>query len=678
MAEPFAQFHSPLGKDVRMTGFTGEEGLSQLFRFEVELVSENKSIGFKKILGKAGTVVLDLGEGKSRHLSGVVTRFAQIGRDARHSFYRAELRPWLSLLELTADQRIFQNKTTPEILEAVFSDLGFKDFRKSLKAVYAAREYCVQYGESTLAFVCRLMEEEGIFYFFEHEDGKHTLVLGDDSDAHKKGPGSGKVPVGLHPDRQPITHCEFEEQVVTNGYSLSDYNFEVPSTDLFVQTGGGSPKLAWYEYPGVYAKRDEGDTRAKLRIESREHPGSVLRGQSSSRLLVSGHKFTLEEHERSDLNQDYVVQFVRHHCTVNTASYQNDFVAFPAKLPFRPPIVTPKACIAGAQTALVVGKSGEEIWTDKYGRVKVQFHWDRKGKKDEKSSIWIRVAQGWAGKGYGAIFIPRIGQEVVVTFLDGNPDRPLITGVVYNAQQTVPYELPSNQTQSGVKTKSSKDGSGFNELRFEDKKDSEEIFLHAQKDFNQVVLGKRTAEVDKDDETKIKENQKLDVEGDQKTTIKGKRETEIKEGDDEYTVKKGNQKLTVKDGSQEITIGDARKLTVKGEEKRTNKKAFKHAAEDEYTLKVKKDLTIEVNGDIKIKGKGKLTIEAASAIQIKSDQDVEVKGLNVKTEAQADVALKASANFKAEGAMVKVKASATGEVDGGGMLTLKGGMVKIN
>lgn len=660
MADVYVTISTPAGKDLSLYAFRGEERLSVPFRLELDLVSKNKELDFKKVLGKSATLEIGLKDASKRYLNGVITRFSQAGHDGVHTHYRAELRPWLALLALTADNRIFQNKSTPEILEAVFSDLGFKDFKNSLKGVYVPRDYCVQYQESTLNFVSRLMEDEGIFYFFEHADGKHTLVLGDDLDAHPDIPGEAKVEVGVHSNLEPITDCFFEESIITNEMSMTDYNFEVPTTDLYVKTGGGSPKFGWYDYPGVYEKKDQGDSRVKLRIEAREHPAKALHGRGHCRSLVSGHKFTLSGHERAELNQEYVVHSLHHEGTVHT--YENRFEAFPASVIYRPPQKTPWPRIAGSQTAVVVGKSGEEIWTDKYGRIKVQFHWDRLGKKDEKSSTWIRVAHSWAGKGFGTIFIPRIGQEVVVSFLDGNPDRPLVTGVVYNAQQTVPYELPDNQTRSTLRTCSSKGGGGENELRFEDKKDSEEIYVHAQKDYNEVVENDKTTEIKNDEKITVKNNQTIEIEKDQK-----------------LTVKKGKLTVDVDEGDAKFTFKGKRDVAVDKEEKHNNKKKFTHEVEDDYVLNIKKNLTINVDGEIKIVSKKSVALEGDSGIKITSGQDLAAEAkMNIKAEAKMELALKAGTTLKGEGAMVETKASGKMEVDGGGMLTLKGGMVKIN
>jgi type VI secretion system secreted protein VgrG len=630
MSKPeFLLCTTPAGKSLELHEMEGQEGLSTTFRFLLELHSDDRKVDSKKMVGKTASIDIVLTDGGKRHIHGIITSFTQTGYDPREGVYIAELRPWLWLLGLHCDNRIFQKKSVPEILEEVFSDLGFKDFKKSLKATYAKREYCVQYQESSLLFVTRLMEEEGIFYFFEHAAGKHTLVLADDSDAYVTCEGSAEARLGaLDKDKNTLRHCRFQHALTVNGYAMTDYNFEIPDTDLYVKTGGGDPKLMVYDYPGNYEKKDRGQSLIKLRMESYESSQHVLRGAGNCRGFGAGGKFKLKGHGRADLNREYVLRQVSHKAT--RSEYQNEFEALPADVVFRPPQQPRRQYALGSQTAVVVGKAGEEIWTDKYGRVKVQFPWDRKGKKDENSSCWIRVAQQWAGKNYGQFFLPRIGQEVVVSFIDGNPDRPLITGTVYNADQTVPYPLPDNQTRSTTKTRTSKGGGGFNELRFEDKKDSEEVYIHAEKDFKTEVKHDRTTTIDNED----------------KLTVKKNRTVEITEGDESLTIKKGKRTVTV---------------------------------EKDYKLTVKGNLTIEVDGNVTIKSKKAIKLEAETSFDLKSGKDMTVKaGGNLQEEAQMDMKLKAGIGLKQEGVTVETKASAQGTVDGGGMLTIKGGMVKIN
>jgi type VI secretion system secreted protein VgrG len=429
--------------------------------------------------------------------------------------------------------------------------------------------------------------------------------LGDDADAHKSCPGLEGRNVYFrqalvdHTQDLAITRCLVEEQVVSGAFAHDDYNFETPNTDLKVESKSKTPKFRIYEYPGGFLKKDAGEKRADLRLDALEQPQKVIRGDGFVRAFVAGHKFELKDHYRADVNQTYVLQAVSHAATQE--SYTNSFTAFPADTPFRPPRHTAKPRIAGTQTAIVVGKAGEEIWTDKYGRVKVQFHWDQLGKNDENSSCWIRVDYGWAGKKWGGIFLPRIGQEVIVSYLEGDPDCPLITGAVYNSEQVVPYTLPDEQTKSTVKTNSSKGGGGFNEIRFEDKKDSEEIYFHAQKDQNIVVENDRTKKV-------------LNKETNE---IKSDRSTTIQEGNDTYVVSKGNRTFKVDTGNETYDVKGKRDLTITGDETHTNNANFTHTVTGSYSLKVTGNLTIEATGSVTIKGTAGVNIESPAITVVK-------------------------------------------------------------
>ena len=596
---------TPLGPNkLLLRSIRGEERMSGLFEFTLEMVSEDNAIDFKAIVGKAVTVTLNLSNNGEHHVNGIVGRFVQEETNLRLTRYYADIHPWLWLLTKTSDCKIFQNKSVPEILESVFSDLGFTDFRNDLKASYEKREYCVQYNETAFNFVSRLMEEEGIFYYFEHASAKHTLVLGDDSPGNPTCSGLESSPVHFrqslvdHSQDLTITRCLVEEQVVTGAYAHDDYNFETPNTDLKVESKSDAPKLRVYEYPGGFLKKDAGEKRADMRLDALEQPQKIIRGDGFVRAFCAGHKFELKDHYRADVNRAYVLQSVSHAATQET--YTNSFTAFPADLAFRPARVTPKPSIAGTQTAVVVGKAGEEIWTDKYGRVKVQFHWDQLGKSDENSSCWIRVDYGWAGKQWGGIFLPRIGQEVVVSYLEGDPDCPLITGAVYNSEQAVPYTLPDEQTKSTVKTNSSKGGGGFNEIRFEDKKDSEELYFHAQKDHNIVVENDRTKKVLHNETNEIKQD----------------RSTTIQEGNDTYIVAKGNRTFKVDTGNETYEIKGTRALTATGNETHENKANFTQNVTGNYTLKVTGTLTIEAGGPLTIKSPA-TTIESTGITTIK-------------------------------------------------------------
>ncbi|KFE64440.1 type VI secretion system Vgr family protein [Hyalangium minutum] len=506
---------TPMGKDVlRLHGFQGEEALSQPFHFTLELHSERLDVDFSRLVGQGAAISLVLRDGTERCFHGLVTRFVQAGTFSDFTRYIAELRPWLWLLTLTRDSRIFQNLTVPELLQQLFREQGFSDFRLALRRSYTPREYCVQHQESAFDFASRLMEDEGIFYFFEHTKDRHTLVLADDAAAHLPCPGPGVARVQGHQGAartdDAVTGCQMEQQVVPGRYALGDYSFQTPSTRLQARVSGPEARLEQYEYPGTFTRQDQGEQRGRIRLEAHEVQSRALRGQSHVRWFIPGYRFTLAEHERKDINAEYVLRWVSHAATVE--GYTNSFEAFPAATPFRPPRVTPRPMATGVQSARVVGKAGEEIWTDQFGRVKVQFHWDRQGRKDERSSCWIRVAQGQAGKGWGNFFLPHVGQEVLVTFLDGDPDRPIITGSVYNAEQQVPYPLPAGQTRSTVRGDASGEGPP-NELSFEDKKGAEELALHARRDMKVSVQRDSVTEIQGNCTIRVRGNLTLDVRG---------------------------------------------------------------------------------------------------------------------------------------------------------------------
>jgi len=485
---------TPLGPDkLLLESFDGEEQISGLFHFRLTMTSEYDDLDFKQVVGKGAAITATDKDGKKRHFHGIVARMVQNGMT-----YHFDVRPKLWELTLASDYRIFQNKTVPEIVKAVLQEQGITDLDDTLIGTYAAREYCVQYGESLFAFISRLMEEEGICYFFKHEEAKHTLVLADDASAFKPCPDLSPVPVKAErvkawEEQDLVLSVSVEENLVAGQYQADDFNFETPKTELRSKVEGGKNKLKVYDYPGLYKTKDEGDAYGKKRLDEIEFPARLISGESICRAFTSGFTFTLTGHPRADVNTSYVLRSVTH--SGARRHYRNSFAAFPATVNFRPPRLTPKPRIAGTQTAIVVGKSGEEIWTDEHARIKVQFHWDQLGTGDENSSCWIRVAQLWAGKNWGAMFLPRVGQEVVVSFLDGDPDRPLVTGSVYNGQQPVPYALSDQQTKSTIKSSSSKGGSGWNELSFDDKAGSERIELHAQKDFKVDVLKDQTVTV---------------------------------------------------------------------------------------------------------------------------------------------------------------------------------------
>jgi len=496
-----------LGDDaLLLDSFVGVERVSDPFRFVLRLLSPDPNVDMQSLLTKPAVLTFQLAGDAERHIHGNICRMKllEVGADAMAA-YEAEVVPWFWFLTLFSDCRIFQNMAVPDIVEKVFKDRGFTDFRANLQGTYNPREFCVQYRETDFNFVSRLLEEEGIFYYFEHTEDKHTMVLADDVSAFAACPNQpNDASVQFAPttggrlDNDVVFTLEAEYRVQTGTASHTDYDFTKPNASLFA-TLAGQQKGEAYDYPGKYATKDDGDHYARIRLEELEVGISTVRGASNCMGFESGYKFTLTNHYRDAANMDYTLLMVEHRARntsysagqVDPFEYKNRFEAIPNSVPFRPARRARKPVIDGTQTAVVVGKSGEEIWTDQYGRVVVQFFWDRQGTSNENSSCWIRVAQGWAGKQWGYICIPRIGQEVIVSFLEGDPDRPIITGSVYNAVQMPPYTLPDNQTQSTWKSMSSKGGGGFNELRFEDKKGSEQIFIHGEKDMDMRIKNDR-------------------------------------------------------------------------------------------------------------------------------------------------------------------------------------------
>lgn len=655
------QITTPFGADkLLLARVHVDERISQPFRIELELLAEDTALDFKKIVGKDVTVKLVYGEDKSRFFHGLVTRFVQSGRRGKLASYFAEVHPTLWLLGKTRDSRIFQQKKVPEIVKGILSDHGVTPVEDKLTATYAKRDFCVQYEESDLDFISRLLEDEGIYYYFKHADGKHTLVLGDDTSGHAACPDlakakyRGEVQAALaQPD--VVVSCAVEQQVIVGSYAISNYNFETPTTSLLAKTDGKDTKLKVYEYPGAHADKSAGEERSKLRLEAEEASAVRAVGASYVRQMSAGHTFELDEHERADANAEYLLLSVVH--SASGQHYTNTFEAIPKATPFRPPRVTPRPVIYGGQTAMVTGKSGEEIYTDEHGRIKVHFFWDRLGKQDEQSSCWVRVAQSWAGKGWGTMFLPRVGQEVVVTFLGGDPDRPLVTGSVYNADQTTPYALPDEMTKSTILSRSTKKGSEGNELRFEDKKDSEEVYLHAQKD--------QKFEVKHDFETEVGNDMTV-------TVVKGDRTVTVEKGDETLTVSKGNRSVSVDKGDEQHAVKGARTLQVDGDESHNIKGEFLRKVKGGYTLKVDGDLTIDCKGAVTIKSGTSLLIKSGLDLALKSTTDLALKG---GTDLKAASTLGLSLNA---GTMLDAKATIMGTIDGGVLLTAKGVLVKIN
>ncbi|RWP01786.1 type VI secretion system tip protein TssI/VgrG [Mesorhizobium sp.] len=519
---------TPVGAELlTFTHLVGRDEISRCLAYTVGFVSSSPEIDPLKMLG--GAVSIEGESDPKRWFSGLVSEFRLTRIEDRLAYYEAVIRPWLWFLGTTTDCRIFQNMSVIEIVEEVFSKYSTAKFEKRLQGSYPPREYCVQYDESDLDFVQRLLEHEGILYFFEHDEGKHTLVLADAMSKLKPAPGYEKVPYhfegqGSRRDVEYITEWIPGSSVRPGAYVHTDYDFEKPGADLMAKSAQPfGHKLAAgenYRQPGAHLDVGRGDSLAAIRREEIQAVHQRIAAVGTVRGLYSGCTFKLDGFPREDQNQEYLVVSAEYRlfdpgyralADVESENFKVILGVAPTALAYRPPRVTTRPIMRGPQTATVVGPSGEEIFTDKYARVKVQFHWDRLGKKDQNSSCFVRVSQTWAGSGWGFIQIPRIGQEVIVDFIEGDPDLPIITGRVYNASQMPPYGLPGNATQSGWKSDSSKGGGGYNELMFEDKAGSELVNFQAQKDHNLLIKNDRTKLVQHDQSDRIDHDAKHSV-----------------------------------------------------------------------------------------------------------------------------------------------------------------------
>jgi type VI secretion system secreted protein VgrG len=548
---------------LEVLSFSGVEGLSELHGFQIELTSRDKEIDFDKLVGKSALLYI-IGDAKNRNVHGITTRFELIGVTEHRAIYRAHLAAPHIRMTLRRNLRIFQDLTTQQIVTKVMNEGGIQKLKWTLKASYQPRNYCVQYRETDMEFISRLLEEEGITFHFEHLDAELVTVFTDANSAFQPIAGEQKVMfnaiTSMVSNEEYVNSFVFGQQVRMGNVHLRDYSFKQPTTPVDAKATGKEPQLELYEYPGEFVDQGLGGRLATVRLQELEAERLVGAGASDCVRLVPGFKFTLgkalpgEQHPRKDFNQEYLLTRVTHsghqpqalgeEADQGPVTYSNHFFVVPGKVEWRPARVTPRPVALGTHTAVVVGPKGEEIYVDKFGRVKVSFHWDRESKLDENSSCWIRVAQNWAGAGYGGMFIPRIGQEVVINFLEGDPDRPYVTGRVYNAVQAKHYELPTNKTVTSIKSASSPGGAGYNEIRFEDNAGKEEIFVHAQKDMNVVVGNDRTTMVGHDRKELVNNNQTVSV-------------THLATHTAEEILVEASKKMTIKVGSSSIVLEPA-------------------------------------------------------------------------------------------------------------------------
>jgi type VI secretion system secreted protein VgrG len=685
--------------------FGGSESLGNPFSYEVTLISDSADFDISSLVGDAVTITVALSEGDTRFFNGYVTRMALVDVFDTHVRYQIRVEPWLYMLSSRINSRIFQNKSVPDIAKGLFREHGFSDFEDQLSASYAEREYVVEYRESDFGFVSRILAHAGIYYYFRHEENRHVLVLADAASAHVTAPDYEKL--DFHPQGTPtpeedefVSRWEIAHQWRAGAYASDDFDFRRPKADLTAQLQV-SPKhkkgdLEIFDYPAGYVQQSDIEGYVRGRLQNVQSDVEVANGSGDVRGVGAGNLFSLTGFPNESQNKQYLMVTASYdamnssHDTGGSPSTQYFHFAFSAidsTVAFSPPLSSWKPRVDGPQTAIVVGQAGEEITVDQYGRVKVQFHWDRDGKSDENSSCWVRVAQVWAGSGWGGIHIPRIGQEVIVDFLEGDPDRPIITGRVYNADNMPPYALPANKSQSGIKSRSTLGGapSNFNELRFEDKKGAEQVYAQAEKDLASLVKNDEDRNVGRDRTTEIGRDEMITV-GNNRTETVTKQESITIGGDRQETVGK----------SETVTIGTTRALTVGTDEtvaiggKRTDS-----VAKDETTtvggnqnLSVGKNQSIDVGGGltlsvakddtVSVSGNLKVSVSKGETRQIGQKLAITAGDQITLTCGSASITLKSSGDITINGANITVKGSGKINVQASSDVVIKGSKVSQN
>lgn len=625
---------TPLAKDeFLLTSFEGTEYISDLFEFQIEVLSSNHKVKPEQLIGKTVTVTIQ--NDQKRTFNGYISRFTygEVKADNLRT-YRLTMVPWLWFLSKTNNHRIFQEKNTKDIVSQVFKDLGFNDFDYKATGNATPREYCVQHNESDLNFVSRLLEEDGIAYYFEQKGEKHVMHIVDAANAYQE---TAETDLTYSKGNQPntqLTRWEHLYEFRKGKWSLNDYDFVNPPKSQLQTTASTSnfAKAKNYEHYEYTPYNDFAGIKdlSKKRIEAEETPMNIIEASSDCSSFYAGGKFKLSKHAIAEEKGDYIITAIRHRVYDNSylagnesqSEYSNDFACIPDNVHFRPPMVHIKPVMQGPQSALVVGAKGEEIYVDKDGRIKVQFHWDREGKKDEKSTCYIRVMQPWAGAGWGTSFIPRIGMEVVVNFFDGDPDRPVITGSVYNGDNKPPF---SSKTQSGIKTRSSKGGTvnNANELRFDDVKGSEQVFIHAEKNMDTEVENDETLTIDNDRTKTVKHDENSFIKNDRNKTV-----------DKNQTEKIGKDKtITVGDNHNE-TIGKNMTIRVDMDLKESVKGQYLESVTKGYSLKAK---------TILMEAEDKITLKTGSAqIVMSKNGDITISGKNINVKGSGNVVIKGS------------------------------------
>jgi len=644
------QVESPLGGNTLLpTEIVGNDGLSRPFEFTLTCLSEESYLPAEELVGKPLDFGFELNHGGTRYFNGYVSRLVSLGTASEHLYrYQLTVVPKLWFLGRRVNLRIFQHKTLPAIVEQLFGEHEVA-FENRLTASYQAQDYCVQYRESDLDFVNRLLEESGIFYYFEHSQGEHTLILADNKSSY---PACTQATVAQSYGSLDDEHIhEWRKEVIfpSGQYSARSYNFESPNDDLSTNSQGqsgfpGTEPYEVYDYPGEYYDSGTGSDEIKTRMQETEQYHQQVDGSSSCRGLSVGGTFTISIHDdRSEMGQSYLITELKYHAIDDTylnsddskQEVSNDFRCIPKSVQYRPDRRHHKPSVKGVQSAVVTGPKGEEIYTDEYGRVKVQFHWDREGKNDENSSCWVRVSQQWAGSGFGGINIPRIGHEVLIEFEDGDPDRPIITGRVYNGNNPVPYSLPSNKTQSGWMSRSTPEGNvdNCNQIRFEDRKGAEQLLIHAEKnqdievenDESHWVGNNRSKVIDNDETNHIKHDRKKTVSNDETNEIGRDRKTKI--GNDvELKVGRNSQVEITKDLLE--NVNNHRKEYTYANHWEEVSGHYEHKVKGKYDLEVVEQIKSKT-GVHTIEVKDKITLAVNGGEIILDSNGITIQGKNI-------------------------------------------------
>jgi len=667
---------TPLGPDkLLLVSFSGDEHVSRLFRYELEMISDDNAIGPADIVGKNVTFSVQMTDGSPRLFNGFVSRFFAGDEEHGRRNYRAEVVPWLWFLTRTSDCRIFQNKTVVQIIEQIFGDLGFSDYEiDQVKGDHPQREYCAQYRQTAFEFISWLMEEEGIFYFFKHEDGKHTLVMADQKGAYADcvekevdyPSDTSAVAVEDH-----ITRWEHRYEFRTGKWAQTDYNFKTPSTSLMTNESTvvelpGNDKYEFYDYPGDYPDTGVGGGLTRVRMEEEEVEHDVVDGASKCKSFTPGGKFKIRQHRcESEAGKSFVITSIRHSATEPAgyetgaaveADYSNVFTCVPDSVTFRPARITPRPVVHGLQTAVVVGPAGEDIFPDEFGRVKVQFFWDREGKKDENSSCWIRVSQNWGGRGWGGTFIPHVGQEVIVIFEEGDPDRPVIVGRLYNAEQTIPLNLPDEKTKSMISDH------GGNKMVWEGADGSQQMHFFSPTENTVFSIGEGCIhqETDGNHVLRIGSDRDDQVDGNEAIKVQGSREDTVNV----------NVNTTV-GGNVDTRITGAKKEKVDG-----NSDFFKAGTEAKMNLSAKTETTVGVQHSTFVGAKVEANMSAALTAT-KGLKYTVTDAVEKKKSAMKEEEVTAAYSLKS-GAVVSIEGVAGTMIEGGkAMVDLETGKIVI-